>query len=138
MFRALGTERSERDSDLEPFVDGRAPNDAAREAHNLYLGIGAELGIPGLIVFLIIAGLTVRMILAARRASLIRRPDLERLTTPYLLALLTYYVTGLFLHLSFGRFYWLMLAVAGAAAIITLRETAADTTSDQGAISQSV
>ena len=113
-------------------------NDAAREAHNLYLGIGAELGIPGLIVFLIIAGLTVRMILAARRASLIRRPDLERLTTPYLLALLTYYVTGLFLHLSFGRFYWLMLAVAGAAAIITLRETAADTTSDQGAISQSV
>jgi O-antigen ligase len=113
-------------------------NDAAREAHNLYLGIGAELGIPGLIVFLIIAVLTIRMILAARRASLIRRPDLERLTTPYLLALLTYYVTGLFLHLSFGRFYWLMLAVAGAAAIITLRETAADEASDQGAASQSV
>jgi O-antigen ligase len=113
-------------------------NDAAREAHNLYLGIGAELGIPGLIVFLIIAVLTIRMILAARRASLIRRPDLERLTTPYLLALLTYYVTGLFLHLSFGRFYWLMLAVAGAAAIITLRETAADKDADQGAVSQSV
>jgi putative inorganic carbon (HCO3(-)) transporter len=113
-------------------------NDAAREAHNLYLGIGAEIGIPGLIVFLIIAGLTVRMILAARRASIVRRPDLERLTTPYLLALLTYYVTGLFLHLSFGRFYWLILAVAGAAAIITLRETAADEASDQGAISQSV
>ena len=37
---------------------------------------------------------------------------------------MTYYVTGMFLHLSFGRFYWLMLAVAGAAAIITLRETA--------------
>ncbi len=113
-------------------------NDAAREAHNLYLGIGAELGIPGLIVFLIIAVLTIRMILAARRASLIRRPDLERLTTPYLLALLTYYVTGLFLHLSFARYYWLMLAVAGAAAIITLRETAADEASDQGAVSQSV
>jgi O-antigen ligase len=113
-------------------------NDAAREAHNLYLGIGAEIGIPGLIVFLIIAGLTVRLILAARRASITRRPDLERLTTPYLLALLTYYVTGLFLHLSFGRFYWLMLAVAGAAAIITLRETAAGKASDQGPVSQSV
>lgn len=113
-------------------------NDAAREAHNLYLGLGAELGIPGLLVFLIIAGLTVRMLLAARRASITRRPDLERLTTPFVLALMTYYVTGLFLHLSFGRFYWMILAVAGAAAIITLREAATDTASDQGAASQSV
>ena len=82
-------------------------NDVEREAHNLYLGIGAELGIPGLIAFLMVALLTVRSLLAARRASLVRRPDLERLTTPFLLALMTYYVTGMFLHLSFGRFYWI-------------------------------
>ena len=114
-------------------------NDAERQAHNLYLGIGAEIGLPGLIVFLIIAFITIRMLLAARRASLIRRPDLERLTTPYLLALLTYYVTGMFLHLSFARFYWLMLAVAGAAAVITLREIAeGDSTDDQDPVSQSV
>lgn len=113
-------------------------NDATREAHNLYLGIGAELGIPGLVVFLLIAGVTVRQLLAARRASIVRRPDLERLTTPFLLALLTYYVTGMFLHLSFGRFYFLILAVAGAAAIITLRETAATDTADQRPTSQSV
>lgn len=116
-------------------------NDAERQAHNLYLGLGAEVGIPGLIVFLIIGFVTMRMLLRARRVSLVRRPDLERLTTPFLLALLTYYVTGLFLHLSFGRFYWLMLAVAGAAAIITLREVAADAErrpEDQGAASQSV
>ncbi len=113
-------------------------NDAERESHNLYLGLGAELGLPGLLVFLVIAYQTVRMILAARRASIVRRPDLERLTTPFLLSLMTYYVTGMFLHLSFGRFYWLMLAVAGAAAIITLRETATDRTSGQRDISQSV
>jgi putative inorganic carbon (HCO3(-)) transporter len=107
-------------------------NGAAREAHNLYLGVGAELGVIGLVVFLIIAYLTLRMLLLARRRSLIRRPDLERLTTPYLLALMTYYVTGMFLHLSFIRFYWLMLAVAGAAAVITLRETA-DEASASGA-----
>jgi len=100
-------------------------NDAEREAHNLYLGVGAELGVPGLIVFLLVGLSTVRMLLKARRASIIRRPDLERLTTPFLLALLTYYVTGMFLHLSFGRFYWLMLAVATAAAVVTLREVAA-------------
>lgn len=113
-------------------------NDAAREAHNLYLGIGAELGIPGLVVFLLIAVVTVRALLRARRMSIDRRPDLERLATPFLLALMTYYVTGMFLHLSFGRFYWLILAVAGAAAIITLRETAATGNVDQGPNSQSV
>ena len=64
------------------------------------------------------------MLLAARRASIVKRPDLERLTTPFLLALMTYYVTGIFLHLSFARFYWLMLAVATAAAVVTLREMA--------------
>jgi putative inorganic carbon (HCO3(-)) transporter len=103
-------------------------NDAAREAHNLYLGVGAELGIVGLAVFLIIAFLTVRMLLRARRLSINARPDLERLTTPFLLALMTYYVTGIFLHLSFARFYWLMLAIAGAAAVITLREVTTSST----------
>lgn len=122
-------------------------NDAAREAHNLYLGVGAELGIVGLAVFLIIAFLTLRMLLRARRLSMVRRPDLERLTTPYLLALLTYYFTGIFLHLSFARFYWLMLAVSGAAALITIREVSREVagrpdgptgSSRQGASSQSV
>jgi hypothetical protein len=66
--------------------------------------------------------MTLRMLLQARRRSIDRRPDLEQLTTPYLLALITYAVTGLFLHLSFTRYFFLMLAVATAAAVITLRE----------------
>jgi O-antigen ligase len=114
-------------------------NDAFREAHNLYLGIGAELGIPGLVVFMIALLLTMRMLLQARRASIDRRPDLERLATPFLLSLMTYAVTGLFLHLSFARFFWLMLAVATAAAVITLREVGQDgPAAGQGATNQSV
>jgi putative inorganic carbon (hco3(-)) transporter len=114
-------------------------NDAFREAHNLYLGIGAELGIPGLVVFMIVLLLTMRMLLQARRASIDRRPDLERLATPFLLSLMTYAVTGLFLHLSFARFFWLMLAVATAAAVITLREVGQDgPAAGQGATNQSV
>ena len=114
-------------------------NDAFREAHNLYLGIGAELGIPGLVVFMIVLLITMRMLLQARRASIDRRPDLERLATPFLLSLMTYAVTGLFLHLSFARFFWLMLAVATAAAVITLREVGQDgPAAGQGATNQSV
>jgi hypothetical protein len=116
-------------------------NDATREAHNLYLGIAAELGVPGIVVFLIICVLTLRMLLDARRRSLVRRPDLERLTTPFLLALLTYAVTGMFLHLSFARFFWLIMAVAVAAAVITNREIDeldAAKAAGQGAANQSV
>jgi putative inorganic carbon (hco3(-)) transporter len=102
-------------------------NDAAREAHNLYLGVGAELGLVGLVIFVLIAVVTARMLLRARSATRLQRPDLERLATPFLLAIMTYHVTGLFLHLSFGRFYWLLLAVAAAAAIVTLREAHAGT-----------
>jgi O-antigen ligase len=109
-------------------------NDAEREAHNLYLGVGAELGVAGLIVFLLVGLSTLRMLLKARNVSIVRRPDLERLTTPFLLALVTYYTTGLFLHLSFARFFWLMLAVAGAAAIVTLREVAASEAPEPDAV----
>jgi O-antigen ligase len=111
----------------------RIKDDATREAHNLYLGLGAELGVTGLILFLIVAFVTVRMILVARRRSIDRRPDLERLTTPFALSIMTYHVTGMFLHLSFARFYWLMLAVAGAAAVITLREMDAADAADTAA-----
>jgi O-antigen ligase len=116
-------------------------NDATREAHNLYVGLAAELGFPGIIVFLVICVMTLRMLLRARRRSLVRRPDLEQLTTPFLLALLTYAVTGMFLHLSFARFFWLIMAVATAAAVITLREmdeADAAEAEGQGAANQSV
>ena len=39
-----------------------------REAHNLYLGMAAELGIIGITVFLVILGLTFRDLIRARRA----------------------------------------------------------------------
>jgi putative inorganic carbon (HCO3(-)) transporter len=95
---------------------------ATREAHNLYLGLGAEVGLLGLGIFLLIGWQTIKMIRMARRRAIHRRPDLERLATPFALSLMTYYVTGMFLHLSFGRFYWLILALAGAAAVVVLQE----------------
>jgi hypothetical protein len=38
-----------------------------------------------------------------------------------MLSIITYMTTGLFLHLSYARYFWLMLALAGAAAHIGLR-----------------
>jgi hypothetical protein len=42
------------------------------------------------------------------------------MATGLLLSIVTYMTTGLFLHLSYARYFWLMLALAGAAAHIGL------------------
>jgi hypothetical protein len=43
------------------------------------------------------------------------------MATGLMLAVVTYMTTGLFLHLSYARYFWLVLAIAGAAAHLGLR-----------------
>ena len=44
-----------------------------------------------------------------------RYPDLANLATAFLLALIAYLATGVFLHLSYSRYFWLLMALSGAA-----------------------
>ena len=44
----------------------------------------------------------------------------------FILALAGYLATGLFLHFSYVRYFWLMIALADAAAWIILRSASAD------------
>ncbi|MEO5941045.1 MAG: O-antigen ligase family protein [Candidatus Limnocylindrales bacterium] len=89
-----------------------------REAHNLYLGLAAESGSLGLAAFLGAVVVTLVGLARARRAALATRPDLAALATGFLLAIVAYLASGVFLHLSYARYYWLMLALAGAAAVV--------------------
>ncbi len=89
-----------------------------REAHNLYLGLAAEAGGLGLGAFLVAVIVTLVGLARARRAALESRPDLAALATGFLLAIVAYLASGIFLHLSYARYFWLMLALGGAAAII--------------------
>lgn len=91
---------------------------ADREAHNLYLGIAAELGTIGLAAFLLLVGSTLVELARARRRWLRRRPDLANLATGFSLLVVTYLATGLFLHLSYARYFWLAMALAAAAATV--------------------
>jgi O-antigen ligase len=89
-----------------------------REAHNLYLGLAAEAGALGLAAFLVAVGVTLVGLARARRAALASRRDLAALATGFLLAIVAYLASGVFLHLSYARYYWLILALGGAAAVI--------------------
>lgn len=85
-----------------------------KRAHILYFEVAAETGIVGLVVFLSIVGVLLRDLWKARVRLLGRDEELMSLATACVLALASYLGTAVFLHLTYQRYYWLLLAVASA------------------------
>jgi putative inorganic carbon (hco3(-)) transporter len=87
-----------------------------RRGHSLYLEMAADLGIVGLGAFLAMVGTA--MVLLYRRARYWRRRDPERamLASSFLFALFAYLASSAFLHLSYQRFFWALLALTASAA----------------------
>lgn len=97
-----------------------------REAHNLYVGIAAETGVLGSFFFFGAIAVTIRE-LARTRARLIHvRPRLAHLAAGLMLAIVSYLTTGIFLHLAFERYLWLMLALGAAVVAIASRISVVD------------
>jgi putative inorganic carbon (HCO3(-)) transporter len=90
--------------------------ESGRRAHSLLPEIAAENGALGLAFFLAAIAVTLVGLAAGRRALLERDPELAQLCTFYLLALICYLTTGMFLHLSYMRYFYVVLALAGAVA----------------------
>lgn len=90
----------------------------SREAHSLYLGVLAETGIAGAAAITGIMASTVMGLLRARRST---DPDLRLLADGLLAAVATYLTTGFFLHISYGRYLWTLLAVAGTVGYLARR-----------------
>jgi putative inorganic carbon (hco3(-)) transporter len=95
---------------------------ADRQAHNLYLGIMAETGTLGIICFLLIVYVTLRNLERTRKRWAQSRPELANMATAFMLAIITYMASGLFLHFAYIRYFWLMMALAGAASYIVALE----------------
>ena len=92
--------------------------DGTREAHSLYPAVAAENGVLGLVCFLGILFVTLRDLVRVRRSRLSSDPDAANTATGFMLAVAAYMTTGLFLHFSYIRYFWLMLALAGSAAYV--------------------
>ena len=89
-----------------------------RQAHSLYLALAAEAGGAGLLCFLFMVGLTLRELTRSLGNSGRSIPEMATLASGLMFALVVYLTTGLFLHFSFARYFWFILALAGAAARI--------------------
>jgi putative inorganic carbon (HCO3(-)) transporter len=94
---------------------------ANRQPHTLYGGIAAEDGIFGITCFLLILAVTLVELVNARREWLTKNFSLSSIATGLILGIIAYMVTGIFLHLSFIRFLFLLLGLAGAAGSIHRR-----------------
>ena len=92
-----------------------------RQTHNLLLHIAAENGALGLTAF--VAMLATAVLGCLRTIALTRRshPEIAAIATGLLGALLVYFNTGLFLHLSYVRFFFVILALAAATIAIGRR-----------------
>jgi O-antigen ligase len=109
-----------------------------REAHSLYAEILAEGGALGTFFFLGIVGVTLHQLHRARNRWLRRRPELADLAAGFLFALTAYMGTAVFLHLSYERYFWILVALAGATAHILLHAPEEDLDAQPPPYSQSV
>ncbi len=86
-----------------------------RRAHSLYPELAAETGVIGLVSFMAIVLLIMYQLWQARRRLIQSRPDLANIATAFLLSIIAYLGTSVFTSFAYQRFYWLLLALAGAA-----------------------
>lgn len=94
--------------------------DTPHVAHNVYLELLADLGIPGLAAFLGVAGFS---LLAAGRAARVFAWDgdrqLEALSRGLVLAVIGFLAADVFLSGQFSKQLWLTLALCSAAGVLS-------------------
>ena len=97
--------------------------EGSRRAHNLFLEVAADTGVPGVIAFAGIFGATLMGLWRVRRLWL-DRGDTARAgwATAFALAVIGYMLTAVFLHLAYMRYFWLLMALANSAIWILRRD----------------
>jgi O-antigen ligase len=83
--------------------------------HNLYLETLAETGVVGFSCFLAILAAIAHGLWKERSRWFLCNRQLALLPTAFLVSLAAYAVSAIFDHLSYQRYFWLLLALASAA-----------------------
>jgi O-antigen ligase len=86
-----------------------------RGSHSLYLGLAAESGAIGFVLFAAVVFITLRDLMKIHRRFRETRPDYADIAAAFVLAIVAYLTTAMFLHAAYIRFFWLMMALAYAA-----------------------
>ena len=87
----------------------------SRKAHTLYFELMAETGLFGFGTFMAIVGYVLLKLWHLRRRASKARIDLANTATAFMLSVVTYLTSAVFLQLAYQRYFWLLIALAGAA-----------------------
>ena len=98
------------------------------------MSIAAETGGLGLACFLVVIIMTLRGLARARKRWLQDEPEIANMATAYMLSIVTYLTTGIFLHFAFIRYFWLIMALAAAVIYIAEQRALANQKRDQDAL----
>lgn len=91
-----------------------------RQAHCMYLEIPAETGFPGLMLFL---GMVTASLSRLYRASRTANQELSQTGAALLLSMVGYLLMGIFLHMSYVRYFWMLLAMVDAGTYVLNRSS---------------
>ena len=86
--------------------------------HNLYLETLAETGLIGLLSFLAIIFVVMRGLWKEHQRLARSCLELDYVAIGFFLSLAAYAISAVFAHLSYQRYFWLLVAVSSAAARI--------------------
>ena len=89
--------------------------DENRRMHNMYLEELSDTGVVGFGVLMSIVGATMLQLAHLRMRHRLARPDIAYTASSLILSIITYLSTAMFLHLAYIRYFWVLLALAGAA-----------------------
>lgn len=99
--------------------NGIKVHNEARRAHNIFLEVAANNGLIGLIFFVSIPGFTLYKLNKVIKIWRKKDPAFANMAIGIFLAITTYLANGLFLSLSYERYYWFILAIGGAIVLIS-------------------
>ncbi len=108
-----------------------------RRAHILYFEMAAETGILGIGIFMAIVFAMMIRLREVRKRGLARGDtEMANIAAALMLAIIAYMGTAVFLHMSYMRFFWLIMAISGAAVLIFQAELEEDEKSSEQNIGQ--
>lgn len=113
MFRKYSREYGERIG-----LRALAPE---RQAHCLVLDVAAENGLPGVLCLLAIFVVCCRGLLSIVNHEHVPRV-MQGFAASYVLMIVMYFATGIFLHFAFIRYFWVMIALGDATILIANAE----------------
>jgi putative inorganic carbon (hco3(-)) transporter len=86
--------------------------DDVRRSHSLYFDILSNTGILGFLLTMGIVYFTLRDLLRVKSKLADKHPFLSTTANGFILAILSYMATGIFLHFAYIRYFWVTIAVA--------------------------